>query len=175
MGLTLTVGTPQDVFSSAYARKVETFLTQKFPNNSTSAKQEQPWRSEELPWPGWAALQASVAATIRKPKPFHLGSVEAWCGVFLPILAKPTKLKIPGGGTPLQVASAVKLDRELREYARRVRLPIKDKQLLARFEQCLDEEGNEESETEWLLLVYLELMPAVNQSLSRKQPLWVVK
>ena len=46
---------------------------------------------------------------------------------------------------------------------------------LARFEQCLDEDEDEEAGTNYNLLVYLELMRAVNQSLSRKQPLWVVK
>src|SRR5439155_788387 len=107
--------------------------------------------------------------------PFHLGSVEAWCGVFLPVAIKPTKLKIPGSNPLLQVASAVQLDQELRAYARRLRLPTKDSQLLARFEQCMDEEADDEAGSNWHLLVYLELMRAVNQSLSRKQPLWVVK
>lgn len=175
MGLSLTVGKPQDVFTSDFARKVAALLTQRYPSDITSATQGRPWRSEELPWTGWEALQSSVAATIRKPKPFHLGSVEAWCGVFLPHAVKPTKLKIPGSDGPLQVASALQLDQELREYARRLRLPTKETQLLARFEQCLDEEEDDEEGANWHLLVYLELMRAVNRSLSRKQPLWVVK
>jgi hypothetical protein len=175
MGLTLTVGKPSDVFTSAYARKVATLLSEKYSIDPTSATQGQPWRSEELPWSGWEALQSSVAATIRKPKPFHLGSVEAWSGVFLPVQTKPTRLKVPGSDTPLEIASVLQLDKELRNYARRLRLPTGDSQLLARFDQCLDEEEDEEAEASYALLVYLELMRAVNQSLERKQPLWVVK
>jgi len=95
--------------------------------------------------------------------------------VFLPVQTKPTRLKIPGSDTPLEVASALQLDKELRDYARRLRLPTKDSQLLARFEQCLDEDEDEEAGANYHLLIFLELMRAVNQSLSRKQPLWVVK
>src|SRR5262245_29972015 len=104
MGLQLTVGRPEAVFTSPYARKVTNQLVNKYPDLMASISRKQPWRSEELPWSGWAALQASVAETIRKQKLFHLGSVDAWCGVFLPGDIKPMELKIPGGDAQLQVA-----------------------------------------------------------------------
>jgi len=132
-----------------------------------------PWRSEELPWSGWAELQSSVAKTIQNPFPFHLGSVEAWSGVFLPITVEPAELKVAGSDTPLQVASTINLKRELCEYARRRRLPTENGQLQALFEQYLDDD--EKVDTDYDVQVYSQLMQAVNNSLSRKQPLWVVK
>jgi hypothetical protein len=174
MGLTLTVGRPRDVFTSVYAPKVGAILEREYPGAlGSAAAKTKPWRTDEMPWSGWAELQAKVKKAIGRQKPFHFGSVEAWCGVFLPLKIEPAELKLFRGDPLLQVASTLELNRELREYARRVRLPTANSQLAARYEKCLDDD--EEMTTNFHMLAYLQLMQAVNQSLSRKQPLWVVK
>jgi hypothetical protein len=92
-----------------------------------------------MPWSGWAELQSRVKKVVGQRNPFHFGAVEAWCGVFLPVEVEPAELEF-SRETPLQVASALELNCELREYARRVRLPTADTQLRARYEKCLDDD-----------------------------------
>ena len=94
-----------------------------------------------------------------------------WC--FPSHCTQPTNLKILTLGAPLQIASPLGLKRELREYARRQRLPTETHKLQALFERYLDDE--DKIETDLHIQVYSQLMQAVNESLSRKQPLWVVK
>jgi hypothetical protein len=170
MGLELTVGRPSDVFVAQHARAVAKQLQQGYPGSLAFPLFMKPWRSEELPWSGWAELQARVAELLEHPRPFHLGSVEAWSGVFLPLELDPAELEIPGSDTPLQLASAWGLDRELRAYAQLRALPLGAAELNALFERYVEDE-----DSNYDLQVFSQLMQAVHVARERMQPLWVVK
>jgi hypothetical protein len=170
MGLELAVGRPSDVFVAQHARAVTKQLQQAYSGSLAFPMFMKPWRSEELPWSGWAELQASVAELLEHPRPFHLGSVEAWSGVFLPLELDPATLEIAGSDTPLQVASAWGLERELRAYAQLRALPLDTAELDSLFERCA-----EDDDSDYDLQVFAQLMQAVHVARERTQPLWVVK
>ena len=173
MGLTLTVGRPKDVFQRSYARSVVSELQRIAPGSLTYPLFMQPWHSEELAWSGWALLQSSVSEALGNPEQSHIKAVDAWCGVFLPLELTPLVVEVPGSATPLQVASAWSLERELRAFAERRGLPTVESDLRALFDRYLA--NNDQADSDLDIQVYSQLMQAVGVARRRRQPLWIVK
>jgi hypothetical protein len=168
MGLQFVVGAPEEVFESGAADKVRNYLSNRF-GSVIRLNDDDPYESEEVGWSGWSELQG-IAAKLRILA-VNLGSMEAWCGAFLPVNCVPENVRIQPDHE-LSLASLHGLSDELHAIARKLNLPIDNKGIDLLIEQYQEDEMTDQ---DMGVQTYLQLLPSVRIAMSRSEVLWVVK
>jgi len=177
LGLTLAVGTPSAVFEVSYASKVRVELAKQLGYHIPSilsANFPRRYYSEEVAWSGWEALQERAANTLGESRVEHLLAVNAWNGVYLPVVISPVELVIEVGESALKCASLPMLLTELHALAGALSLPTVEDDLREMW-TILTEEFEERGSEEYDLETYIQLMLTAQIAQASSHPLWVVK
>jgi hypothetical protein len=132
-----------------------------------------PHYSEQVAWSGWGELQNRATSVLGGEQVPHLLAVDAWQGVFLPIVITPTEIKMGNHPSPLRCASLPMLIKELERFAEALSLPTEEEGLLQPAEKYLDD--NDLVDTDMDIQTYIQLMLSAKVADLNKQPLWIVK
>jgi hypothetical protein len=131
------------------------------------------YRSEEVAWSGWSALQDLAREHLSEDRAEHLLSMEAWSGVYVPLVTEPIAFELDGQETPLDVASLTNLTSELEALGKLLDLPVDDDGLRALAARYSDDDDLVDSDME--IQTYAQLLLAAHEASRRRAPLWVVK
>lgn len=173
MALVLTVGGPRDVFVEPYASNLVQALRAHFGDDMDLDGGES-WSSDELPWSGWAELQARAAEKLEPAMIRHLLSIGAWKGVFLPVDTDPGDLDgVPGDTTPLAIASLTNLIHELERVGKALSLPTDEAGIDSLIAALADDDSSEDEN--FNVQVFASLLRCARIASQAKRPLWVVK
>jgi len=157
------------MFEGQFGQSLTEVLQQRFGDsiNLTGAENEA-WDSVEVAWSGWRLLQARAEHFLPYDHIYHLLSMEAWFGVYLPVDLEPyTVHGLPDQSTPLDVASLLSLYSELQLVGNVLGLPVEGAQAQA----LANRYQSEDSEAE----TFAQLIIGTEHGLRTAQPLWVVK
>jgi hypothetical protein len=99
--------------------------------------------------------------------------MEAWSGVYVPLVTEPIAFELDGQETPLDVASLTNLTSELEALGKLLDLPVDDDGLRALAARYSDDDDLVDSDME--IQTYAQLLLAAHEASRRRAPLWVVK
>jgi hypothetical protein len=171
MGLTFSVGNPDDAFLDPFAMRVKNTLASHF-SGIVLDSSEETYYSEELGWSGWRLLQEKAVETIGSDRAPHFLSMEAWSGCYVPAETQPDTLEFDGEKTPLAVASLPALVSELEDLGSALNLPTDDNGL-KQFAEKYQEDDLIDDDTD--IQTYAQLLLAAHVAHRRRQVLWAVK
>jgi hypothetical protein len=174
MGLCFTVGITDNAFEQPFSLEVKQELKKQlgYSEPLESPFGDDGFGSEEVAWSGWNKLQERASSILGEERVPHLLSIDAWQGVYLPVLIDPTVINIMNDSTPLQCASLPLLSIELEEFAKALSLPIQEEELQELWDKYMDEEEEDEDMD---IQTYIQLMLSTKVAISYNLPLWVVK
>lgn len=89
MGLTLTVGPPSVAFEAGYADAVCEIFRERFGDAFSTAEGEELHSTDDMGWSWWGELIGLGQKTLGVTNVRHLGSIAAWCGVYVPVATEP--------------------------------------------------------------------------------------
>jgi hypothetical protein len=173
MGLTFSVGSPDSVFVEPFARAVRSWLTTEFGEKVSLELPIEHYWSDEVAWSGWAELQALATEHLPAENLEHLTSMEAWSGVYLPLMLEPCAMDFPGQKTPLDVASLPALIAELEALGAALELPTDRQGLQSLVAKYGDDDDLVDQDMD--IQTYAQLLLSALEATDRRQPLWVVK
>jgi hypothetical protein len=165
MGLEFIVGHPSLVFEGDVGLEVLAAIESQFGPLQVNCEPRTIYRSEEIAWGGWSALQHQAATILGVERVPHLLAVEAWRGVYLPIRATPATITLPTGHA-LECASLINLLEELQLVAEQSHVTVTPDALHLLWEKAINDQV-----TETLCQALLSAMEASQ----RRQLLWIIK
>lgn len=172
MGLTITVGTPEDVFIEDYALIVRNTLME-LCGFTISKPGQEVWCSGELGWSWWVKLQELASRKLPRKAIPNLLSMEAWNGVFLPEWTEIGSIEFDNQDTPLDVASLDGFVLELETLGAMMAYPTDTKAIGELLEKYNKDDELADADPE--IQMYASLLLAAREALQRSLPLWIIK
>lgn len=168
MALVLSVGDPSRVLRKAYARKVIKELGEHL-SGTVDFTDKFYWSSGECAWSAWEDLQDRALELVPRKKSWHLRSMEAWNGVYLPVKIEPAALELDGE-PDLDFASSLVLFEELSGLGPKLGISLASASI-SRLRAAQDVEGKDAV----LGQLFAELFFGTQLANEKKLPLWIVK
>ncbi|HTE19337.1 MAG TPA: hypothetical protein VK689_13265 [Armatimonadota bacterium] len=175
MGLSFTVGNAASAFIEPFASQIEQELRAQLsaPLPVPAQADQEPYVSDEVAWSGWKRLQEAAVQALGEDQVPHLLAMEAWRGVYLPVLLEPRAVQIGNHPTPLECASLPRLLGELEAFAASRALPTDGAGLESLWEHYVD--NDDLIDEDFDVQTYTQLMLSAQVASKRRQPLWIVK
>ncbi len=115
MGFEFRSEPPERIFDRESAAQITDALRTRFGQSLNLGKKRRLFqRSDELPWPAWAAMQKLAAKHLGEAETRHIQAVDAWLGVYLPVATEPDLIPLAApGGPQIEINGGGEIDPKL--------------------------------------------------------------